>query len=427
MSHILSDFKSFLDSSPTSWHAVKQLGNRLAICGFMPLNEDEKWELDLGKKYFVERGGSLCAFTLPSTLPTQAIILASHTDSPALKLKPNPSFRKENIDLFGVEVYGSPLLSSWLNRDLYLAGRVVVTNVHGTQEERLVSLDDSILFIPQLAIHLDREVNEKGLLLNKQEHLCPILGLSSHAIDGSNTLEKLLRQHISFHTLLSFELFLVPIEQARFIGNHNEMIASYRLDNLGSAHAAVTAIASTKKTSKDTLHMAVFLDNEEVGASNQESAASPFLNDLLARISYSLKIDQESQLILKNQSLCVSIDMAHAFNPNYPTKLDPQHQPLLGGGIVVKYNANQRYATNALSAATIIQACKKLDITHQSFVSRSDVPCGSTIGPTIAEKTGISTVDIGCPQLSMHSIREVIASQDYIDMTHLLTYLLQGG
>lgn len=425
MTHILSDFKAFLDHSPTAWHAALQLGNRLAVCDFSPLDENEKWNLELGKKYFVVRNGALCAFVLPHQTPQRAVILASHTDSPALKLKPQPSFQKENMSLFSVEVYGSPLLNSWLNRDLALAGKVIISNGNHHIEERLVFLDDMALFIPQLAIHLDREVNEKGLILNKQEHLCPIVGLTEEGKDPLHCLETLLRRHLFFHSLISFELFLVPLEPSRFMGVNNEMIASYRIDNLASAHACVSAMGYVKEPPKDAIQMAVFWDNEEIGSHTREGAASPFLSDMLQHIGFGLKIDPEEMLLLKNNAFCVSVDMAHALNPNYPQKYDPHHQPLLGKGIVLKYNANHKYASNALSAATIIQACKTLNLPHQSFSCRSDLPCGSTVGPIVAQGMGINTVDIGCPQLSMHSIREVMACQDYIDLCRLLTFLLE--
>ncbi len=427
MSHILTDLKAFLETSPTSWHAVKEIGNRLAIREFQPLHEEEKWQLQLGKKYFVIRGGALCAFCLPEKTPHQAIILASHTDSPALKLKPLPAFQKANMIQFGVEVYGAPLLSSWLNRDLALAGRVVISNSSGELEERLVFLDDALLFIPQLAIHLDREVNEKGLHLNKQEHLSPIVGLSDEQTTPLDTLEKLLRRHLSFHSLLSFELFLVPHEPCRFLGLENEMLASYRLDNLASTHACLSAFGLLDNSSPHGLQMGLFFDNEEIGSHSKEGAASPFLNGILERISHCLQMDAEDLMRLKHNSLCVSADMAHALNPNYPKKHEPHHIPLLGKGIVLKYNANQKYASNAHSAAVIIQACQQLNLPYQSYVCRSDIPCGSTVGPVIAQNTGINTVDIGCPQLSMHSSREVMAVQDYLDMVHLLTHLLQNG
>lgn len=427
MSHVLSDLKMFLDASPTSWHAVKEIGERLAFRDFTPLDEEEKWQLELGGKYFVSRGGALCAFCLPEMLPEKALIFASHTDSPALKLKPLPGYQTANMTQFGVEVYGSPLLSSWLNRDLVLAGRVVITSTSGQPEEHLVHLDDAHFFIPQLAIHLDREVNEKGLHLNKQDHLCPIVGLSDEQVTPMGALEKVLRRHLSFNELLSFELFLVPHEPCRFVGLEQEMLASYRIDNLASAHASLTAFGMLEKSSLRVVQMAFFWDNEEIGSRSRDGAASPFLNDILQRIGFSLGINAEDALLLKNKSLCISLDMAHALNPNYPKKQEPHHIPLLGKGIVIKYNADQKYASNALSAAVIVHACHALGIPHQSYVSRSDIPCGSTVGPIIAQSAGINTVDIGCPQLSMHSIREVMGTQDYIDMVRLLSHLLQEG
>ncbi|MGL4540543.1 MAG: M18 family aminopeptidase [Candidatus Rhabdochlamydia sp.] len=427
MTHILADLKVFLETAPTSWHATQEIGNRLAIHHFLPLEDTDKWKLKPGGKYFTTKGGSLCAFSLPKKKPKQALILASHTDSCALKLKPLPCYSEQNMTSFGVEVYGSPLLSSWLNRDLVLAGRVIVLNKDQQPEETLVILDDATFMIPQLAIHLDRDVNEKGVILNKQEHLCPLVSVSSQEKDAISLIENLLRRQLSFQKLLSFDLFLVPQESARFIGLNNEMLASYRIDNLLSVHASLAALVSCKNPSEDQLQIALFLDHEEVGSHSLEGAGSCFLQDTLKRMAYHLELDLEALIRLKNNSLCLSIDMAHALNPNYINKHDPHHQPLLNKGIVIKYNANQKYASNAVSTAPIIHACHNLNLNYQSFVSRSDLSCGSTIGPIIAANLGINTVDIGCPQLSMHSTREVIACQDYLDLLHLLSYLVQEG
>lgn len=425
MTHLLTDLTSFLETAPTAWHVVDQLSTQLAARNFSHLAEDERWKLEPGKKYFFSRGGALCAFCIPLEKPKKTIILASHTDSPCLKLKPQPVFRKENNSLFGVELYGSPLLSSWLNRDLCLAGKVVIVNHLNQVEEKLVFINDVRVFIPQLAIHLDREVNEKGLLLNKQDHLCPLIGLSDEAADPSAILESLIAKHVDFHSLICCELFLVPIDPPRFVGIQNEMIASSRLDNLASVHASAMALTSIESPSTQTLQMAMFYDHEEIGSQTKQGAQSPFLCNVLERIYSNLALDLEDQCALKHHSLCVSIDMAHALNPNYVQKHDPVHPPLMGKGIVLKYNANQKYATNATSAAAIIQACKQLNLQTQSYVSRSDMPCGSTVGPLIAAATGMNTVDIGCPQLSMHSIREAISCQDYLDLCRLLSFLVQ--
>jgi aspartyl aminopeptidase len=426
MSHILDDLKSFLDRSPTAWHAVQQLGNRLAVQDFSPLDEGEKWKLEAGQKYFVIRGGSLCAFSLPKKVPSKVVVLASHTDSPALKIKPQAEFKKENMTMIGVEVYGSPLLTSWLNRDLVIAGRVSVADAQHKIEDRLVMIDDALLVIPQLAIHLDREVNEKGLLINKQEHLNAILSIEENATSLKGALEILLRRHLSFHTLLAFDLFLVPFEKSRFIGAQNEMIASTRLDNLASAHACAAAIARAEKPKAHLLQMALFWDHEEIGSRSTEGAYSTFFSDVLTRIRSFYKMDEEELLCMKNRSLCLSVDVTHALNPNYEKRYEPHHKPLLGKGIVLKYNADLRYASSAPTAAFIANLCHKINLPYQSYVTRSDVLCGTTVGPIFGHTTGIPVVDLGCPLLSMHSAREVIAAADFVDLCQLLTHALQG-
>ncbi len=432
--HILEDFKSFLDHSPTSFHAAEQLAERLAVQDFQPLDEKEAWHLEKGKRYFVMRGGSLCAFSLPAIGLEKATIIGSHTDSPSLKIKPLPEITNHNMTLVGVEVYGSPLLSSWLNRDLAIAGRVVVGDAQDRVEEKLVLLDDAPLTIPQLAIHLDRDVNEKGLVLNKQEHLVPLAGLHKEKPGNSPYLESLLKRHIQFKTLYSFDLFLAPLEVARFLGSDGELLASCRLDNLASAHACVTAMGIAAGTAagpgseshKTSLSMAMFWDHEEIGSRTTDGAASPFLHDVLRRIGRVYSLDEETFSQLKANALFVSVDAAHAFNPNYKQKYEPHHLPLLGHGIVLKYNADQKYASTAPTAARIAQAAKNLNLSYQSYVTRSDLTCGSTVGPVVAYQMGIPTVDIGIPLLSMHSIREIIACHDHLDMCTLLTGLLKG-
>lgn len=418
MSHILEDLKRFLETSPTSWHTTHEIGNRLAGLDFTPLDESEKWELEFGKKYFVERGGSLCAFALPAARPSKVNIIASHTDSPALKLKPNPEIHHESMTLLETEIYGSPLLSSWLNRDLAIAGRIVIQTEKNEIEEHLVFLDDSPIFIPQVALHLDRDVNDKGLLLDKQEHLRPLISLGKDKLN----LEKILKEQFLFQTLLAFDLFLVPIEAPRFLGLKGEMIGSYRIDNLASAHACTAAIASAPIG--ESLQLALFWDHEEIGSRTTEGAASPFLSDVLKRIGFSIGMSDEEMIRLRSRSLCVSVDVAHAFNPNFPKKYDPNHQPICGEGIVIKYNADKKYASDAKTVAPVVQGCKKLKINYQSFACRSDIPCGSTVGPIVAQGLGIPTVDIGIPIFSMHSAREVMACQDHLEMCELLTYLL---
>lgn len=267
---------NFFDQSPTAWHAVVNCSRELAKHGFHELKEDELWHLKAGRSYFVTRNGSsLCAFTLPKQAPKSMHVAASHTDSPGFKLKPNAGFTKENMQLIGVEIYGAPLLGSWLNRDLGIAGRVVFTDAKEGLCEELVRLDKHPVVIPQLAIHLDREVNEKGLVLNKQEHLAALVGIGSKK-SMDDYIETVLMKALKIKHLLAFDLFLYPLEPARFFGEDDELIASYRIDNLASTYAILQGLLSAKHPHKDRINMAVFWDNEEIGSNTAQGAGSPF-------------------------------------------------------------------------------------------------------------------------------------------------------
>lgn len=423
MADLIEDFRAFLAAAPTSWHAALEMGNRLASKDFIPLFMGEKWQLERGKKYFVIKEGSLLAFALPTEIPHEMAILAAHTDSPALKLKPQPFVQKANMVQLGVELYGAPILASWLNRDLGIAGRVVTMSGERIQEQ-LVFIDDAPLFIPHLAIHLDRGVNEKGLELNKQEHLVPIATLAMNG-DASRYLEDLLHRTLAFEKLLSHDLFLVPLEPPRYLGGASEMLASYRLDNLASSFAALIGMGHLEKPTKNKLQVAVFWDHEEVGSQSSVGAESPLFADVYQRITDFYKMSVEDQLILKENASCLSIDNTHALNPNYENKYDPQHKPLLGKGAVVKFNALQRYSSGALGVAKVIQLADRLGLKLQQYVCRSDIPSGTTVGPIFATQLGIETVDIGIAQLSMHAIREVISVQDFAELCTLLTHYLQ--
>ena len=426
MSDTLDDFLHFLQNSPTSWHAARELGNRFAAEDFLPLQEEESWELVANGKYFVEREGSICAFVLPKSKPKRSVILASHTDSPALKIKPHPENLKKNTIYLSTEVYGGPILHSWLGKDLVLAGKIVYSTKEDRLEEALVFIDDTPLIIPELAIHLNREVNEKGLIINKQEHLCALATLIDDPEKQKNYLETLLRKHVFFTKLVAFDLFLIPLESPRRIGMQGEMIASYRLDNLSSAHACAKALLAAGETSDEqTVQMAIFCDHEEIGSSTRHSPPS-FLSDVLKRIFLCTESTEQEYIQSKKHSFCVSVDVAHAFHPSYSEKYDLNHSPLLGQGIVLKTNANQRYANDALSLSQIMCLCQKNSLPFQSYVNRSDISGGSTLGPLIAENIGIRTLDIGVPLLSMHSSREVIACQDHFTMCSLLQRVLEG-
>lgn len=424
----ISAFLQFLNRSPTPWHAVEAAKELLIQEGFSELSEKEPWKIKPSQRYFVVRNGSsICAFITPQKKPKGVHVVASHTDSPGFKLKPNAEFRKENMIMLGVEVYGGPLITSWLNRDLGIAGRVVYMDKKGHVKEDLVCLDQAPVVIPQLAIHLDREVNEKGLLLNRQEHLAALAALVSESKkDQPFYLEKLLQEKIAFKQLLGTDLFLFPLEPAALVGHEQQMIASYRIDNLMSLHASLVGLSSVKKASEDCISMIASWDHEEIGSGTAQGAGSPFLLHVLERITLGLEMGREEHLRLIHQSLCVSVDLGHAWHPGYPEKHEGHHRLFMEGGIIIKYNAQNKYASDARSAAMIVALCEKNKIPVQKFVTRGDIPSGSTIGPIHAHTTGMMTVDIGCAQLSMHSCRELVACQDYRAMCTLLSEVLKS-
>jgi aspartyl aminopeptidase len=416
MTHLLEDLSHFLTEAPTSWHATTEMGNRLASLDFSPLDLSEKWKLENGGKYFVIQDGSIAAFVLPEKKPKALSLVAAHTDSPALKLKPHVSSQKANLQMLGVEIYGSPVLSTWLNRDLVITGRVLTKRKKKEMEEHLVFFEEAPVLIPLIAPHLDREIYKNGLQLKKEGHLSPVAAMGEKL--DENYLKSLLKRQLSF---------LVPLEEPRFIGKDAEMLASYRLDNLASAHAGLVALGNIKSPPKEMLSMGVFFDHEEVGSQTRVGAESRFFADIYQRLCAHYKFSPEEESILRHKSLCLSVDLTHAFNPNFESKHDPVERPLLGGGITLKHNANMRYSTNAKTEALLKQACETLSLPCQQFVNRADNPPGSTVGPIFATRFGIETADIGIPQLSMHAAREVISCQDHLDQCALLTHFLQRG
>ena len=419
----LSDLLRFLQGSPSPWHAAQEIGNRLAEQDFTPLDEEEKWELEGGVPYFVQRGGSICAFIAPKEAPKRGTILASHTDSPSLKLKPHPIFIEENLAFLKVEPYGSPILRTWLNRDLAIAGRLFIDGKEGVEEE-FVFLEEMPVMIPSLAIHLDREVNDKPSAIDKERHLCPLLGIDTKGKTADHLLEKLFGRAAS--SILGADLYLTPLDPPRLLGLDGALIGSYRVDNLVSAHAALLALLATEKRPKDHLQMAVFYNHEEIGSGSDEGASSPFFHDLLKRIALNCKMNEEDFLRMKMRSQIISIDMTHAYHPGYKKHYDKENSPETGKGVVIKYSANQRYATNGLTGATIAKLCEEKKIPVQSFSPESNIPCGSTIGPISAVATGIETVDIGLAQFSMHAARELVAAKDHLDLCKLLKALLES-
>lgn len=417
MADYVKDLIEYLKESPSPYHAVEATKIRLKQAGFLELEEGKPWKLAKGKGYFVTRNGSaLCAFVTPNKGFERSVILTGHTDSPGFKVKPFPEKTVENMQMLTCEVYGGPLLSSWLNRELGIAGRATYMNKKNALETKLLNENGMRLTIPELAIHLNREVNQLGLKLDKQEHIPALCGLNSKLPKNKGFLETLFKKHLKMDQVEAFDLFLYPIESPQRLGIQEELIASYRIDNLASCHSGIASLIESKKASNSLLKAVVLFDHEEVGSETAQGAGSTFLKQTLERIQIGMKMSREEMLIALSKSLCVSVDMAHALHPNYPLMHEQSHRPLLGEGIVLKVSAQQRYATESPNSAEISRACKLAKVKMQSFVIRTDLPCGSTVGPIVATRLGIPTVDIGCPQLSMHGARELFAAQDHLDM-----------
>lgn len=422
----IADFLELIHRSPTAYHAAREVAGRLEKAGFKRLQEEKKWGLEAGKGYFTVRDdGMVAAFRLSQKKPTSAVILASHLDSPALKIKPQPEFTNQAIGQLGTEVYGAPLLHTWLDRDLMIAGRIAVEAASGEIQTHLVFLDEYPLIIPGLAIHLDRTIGEKGILVHRQDHLKPIFSLHPK----EKRLEELLGKRHSYKQLLGFDLFLVPIEKPKKLGFDKELIAAYRLDNLSSAYASLAALCRSQGRA-ETLQMAFFWDHEEIGSMTYSGADSLFASQIIERIEMCYSMTREEDLQMKSQSLCLSCDLAHGFHPNFGDKYDPHNAPYLGKGPILKFNAAQKYATSAKTAAPLIFLANKKGIPIQKFASRSDILSGSTVGSIMAANLGIATLDMGIAGWAMHSIRETIAGHDQLQLSQLLQAALeelQGG
>jgi aspartyl aminopeptidase len=406
------DLGAFIDASPTPFHAVRESARRLELAGFRALAEADVWQLSPGEKRYVVRGGStILAFIVGEESPATGgfRMIGAHTDSPNLRVKPNADLSVRGYQQLGVEVYGGVLFSTWLDRDLSLAGRVLLEKAGGGVEERLVDLERAVARVPNVAIHLNRGVNNDGLVLNAQKHLVPIVGLGKEAA-LSGALARAL--DVRPEAVLSYDLALYNVEKSAIAGLDQEFLHAARLDNLGSSHGAITALAAASAPSQVT-RLVVLYDHEECGSKSAVGAAGSFLRDALARI-IDAHPDRQPQGLFRAmaRSLLVSADMAHAVHPNYADQHEPMHAPMLNRGLVIKSNSNQSYATDGATAAVFTRLCAEAGYQAQRFVTRSDLPCGSTIGPITAAELGVATVDVGGPMLSMHSCRELCGTLD---------------
>jgi aspartyl aminopeptidase len=412
------DLLRFVSASPSSYHAVAELRRRLDAAGFARLDERDTWTLTPATCAYVIRDGSIVAFRTGRQAPAEAgfRIVGAHTDSPTFKLRPRHDVRRAGYRLAGVEGYGGLLHHTWMDRDLGVAGRLAVRTDDGGVALRLVHVDEPLLRMPSLAIHLDREVNE-GLTLNRQQHLVPLLGS-----DGD--VDLLARVAAAADTdltrVVGHDLVLADTQPAAVGGIEGRYVFAPRLDNLSSCHAGVCALVDADV--QDATQVLVANDHEEVGSASSVGAASGFLGDVLVRIGHATGAGAQDHHRAVANSLLVSADTAHAVHPNYADRHEPEHRPRLGGGPVLKVNAEQRYATDAGSGGWFAAVCADLGVPLQAFVVRGDMPCGSTIGPLTATRTGVMTVDVGNPVLSMHSVREQAA----VDDVALLVTALRG-
>lgn len=397
----IADFASFVQASPSSYHAAEEVARRLEAAGFDRLDETEAWPSTPGRRVVV-RDGAVIAWVQPegASATTPFHILGAHTDSPSFKLKPNPTTGGDGVLQAGVEVYGGPLLNSWLDRELELAGRIVTDDgaVHLVRT-------GPMLRIPQLAVHLDREVNSKGLTLDKQRHTQPIWGVAGE--DPDDLLAELARfAGLPGATIVGHDVLVADTQTPARFGRDGELFASGRMDNLSSVYAGLTALLAAPSESAHISVLAAF-DHEELGSESRSGASGPFLEDVLVRIAAGLGAGDDERRRAFAASWILSSDAGHAVHPNYPERHDPANRPVLGGGPLLKLNANQRYASDAIGSAMWVGVCARAGVPTQPFVSNNAIPCGSTIGPLAATRLGIRTVDVGVPLLSMHSAREL--------------------
>ncbi len=404
----------FIDASPSPWHAVAGAEQRLRSHGFKRLEEGERWQLSAGGRYYAVRGGaSLIAFAIGSgALAENGFrIVGAHTDSPGLRLKPRPVQTGDGLLRLAVEPYGGPILATFADRDLSLAGRLMVRSGTGA-EARLVRFDQPLLRLPNLAIHMNREVNEQGLKLNKQTELPVMLTAFDDDKEADATLKKLLADGAQCDAadVLGWDLALYDVQKGALWGAQQEFIASSRLDNLSSCHAALQALLATEHPAATCV--AAFFDHEEVGSESAVGAGGTFAADVLNRLCLQAGLDGEDRHRAMANSFFVSADQAHAYHPNFPGAYEPGHKVMVNKGPVIKTNSSQRFTTSAETAARFMRFCEQAGVPYQQYAHRSDIGCGSTIGPIVASTLGIATVDVGSPMWGMHSVRESAGAHD---------------
>lgn len=401
---------SFIDNSHSMYHAVENLEKELKEKGFTELKQRESWNISKGNKYYVKNNNSsIIAFIVGEELKFK--IVGSHSDSPTFKVKPNPIISTKNHFLtLNTEVYGGPIFSSWFDRALSFAGRVIYKEDDKIKEKNL-SIDKDLLIISNPAIHFNREVN-KGYSYNAQKDTLPLLGLSDEKIDILDIIEKY--SDIKKETILDYDLYLYDREGGKIIGLNDEFLSIQRLDNLSMAYLSTLALMDTEKS--NSISVSVVFDNEEIGSRSRQGAKSPFLRDTLERILITLGENSEEIFKAYDKSFIISADQAHSIHPNYLEYSDITNYPMINKGVVIKKAANKSYTTDAVSASIFKDICNKVGVDYQEFVNRSDKIGGSTIGPITQSKLNIKSIDIGLAVLAMHSARELGGVKDHIDI-----------
>lgn len=415
--HYASDLMNFLDSSVVNFLAVRTLSERLDAAGFSRLDPTDKWALAPGGKYYITKNDSaIFAFIVGNGGAENGFkIISAHSDSPGFRIKPKSEIRCEGgIVKLNTEVYGGPILYTWFDRPLSIAGRLIVRTDNPLKPAtKIIKIDRPLLTIPHLAIHFNRGVND-GNPLSKQKDMLPVIGKITEVMEANNLILNLVANEAGIDTadILDFDLSLYDTTKACRFGINDEFISSGRLDDLSMAHAAMTALLEADSDSAMTRVMAIF-DNEETGSGTKQGAASPVLYNLLSRIAKLTGASDEDLIRGIDNSFMVSADNAHALHPNYPEKQDPTNHPVLGGGPAIKINANCKYMTDAQSASIFRSICEKADVPYQYFVNHSDVAGGSTLGNILTSQIDLRGVDMGAAIWAMHSVRETASVADH--------------
>jgi len=414
------DLLAFIDASPTPFHAVAESVRRLEAAGFEPLDEVRGWTLSAGDRHFLVRNdSSLIAFVVGADAAAHGgfRLVGAHTDSPNLRLKPVPEKLAQGVRQVAVEPYGGLIIASWADRDLSIAGRFVLRD----GSTKLLKIDRPLCRVAQLAIHLNRKVNDEGLKFNKQTQLPPLIGLCDGESKDGWLVDRLCAEAgLEPDAISGFDLMLFDVVPSCVSGLDGEFVHAPRLDNLASCHAGVVALADRASSGSGATRGIALYDHEEVGSQTAEGAESALLQSVLERIVEATGGSRQDYHRAIARSLFISADMAHAVHPNFPEVHEPGHLPKLNAGPVIKTNANARYASNASTSGAFRELARKAEIPVQEFVNRSDLACGSTIGPITAARLGIPVVDVGNPMLSMHSIRELCGSADQEAMIAIL-------